>query len=50
MGWVKTIIVALITALLMPWARKNTTPTNRKVMIRSIGYSLYKKYQTSKIN
>lgn len=50
MGWVKTIIVACITALLMPWARKNTTPTKRKVVIRSIGYHLYKKYQTSKIS
>lgn len=50
MGWVKTIIVAVVTAVVMPWARKNTTPAKRKVVIRSIGYHLYKKYQTSKIS
>lgn len=50
MNWIKMIIVAAITAILMPWARKNTSPSKRKVVIRSIGYDLYRKYQTSKIN
>lgn len=50
MNWIKTFVVAAITAVLMPWARKNTTPTKRKVIIRSLGYELYRKYQTSKIS
>lgn len=50
MNWMKTFIVAAITAVLMPWARKNATPAKRKVVIRSIGYELYRKYQTSKIS
>lgn len=50
MNWMKTFVVAAITAVLMPWARKNTTPAKRKVIIRSLGYELYRKYQTSKIS
>lgn len=50
MNWIKTIIVAAITAVMMPWARKNETTSKRKVVIRSLGYDLYRRYQTSKIS
>ena len=50
MNWIKMIIVATMTAVLMPWAKSNTDQSKRKVVIRSLGYDLYKKYQTSKIS
>jgi len=49
MNPVKAIIVAGITALLMPWARSTNFQTHRKVVIRSYAVDIYKKYQHSKI-
>lgn len=49
MNPLKAIIVAGIAALLMPWARKASPGSKRKVVIRSLAYQKYKKYQESKI-
>lgn len=49
MNPIKAIIVAGITALLMPWARKAGPESKRKVMIRSMAYHWYKRYQDSRI-
>ena len=49
MNPVKAVIVAGITALLMPWAKAANTETHRRVVIRSYAVDLYKKYQHSRI-
>lgn len=46
----KAIIVAGISALLMPWARSASPGSKRKVMIRSMAYHWYRKYQDNRIN
>lgn len=46
----KAIIVAGISALLMPWARAASPGSKRKVMIRSLAYHWYRKYQDNRIN
>lgn len=50
MNPVKAVIVAGITALLMPWARMKNFKSCKKVVIHSFAVDLYKKYQHSKIN
>ena len=50
MNPVKAVIVAGITAFLMPWARSQNLQTCRRVVIRSYAVDLYKKYQKSKIS
>jgi hypothetical protein len=50
MNPVKAIVVAGITAVLMPWARKSKSKSGRKVIIRSLGYDFYKKQKKQRIN
>ena len=50
MNPVKTVIVAGITALIMPWARSTIYQSRRKVVIRSYAVDLYRKFQKSRIN
>lgn len=50
MNPVKTIIVAGVTALLMPWARSKNFQSHRKVVIRSFAVDLFMKYHHNKIN
>jgi len=50
MNPVKAVIVAGITALIMPWARSTIFQSRRKVVIRSFAVDLYKKYHHSKIS
>lgn len=49
MNPVKAVIVAGITALLMPWAKAANTESYKKVIIRSYAVDLYKKFQHSRI-
>ena len=46
----KTIVVAGVTSLIMPWARSMVSQSRRKVVIRSYAVDLYRKYQNSRIN
>ncbi|HAH24840.1 MAG TPA: hypothetical protein DCL77_13995 [Prolixibacteraceae bacterium] len=50
MNPLKAIVVAGITALLMPWARSINTQSQKRVVIRSYGVDLYRKYQKSRIH
>jgi len=50
MNPVKMIVVAGITSLLMPWARTASEQSKRKVVIRSLAFDLYRKYQDNKIS
>lgn len=50
MNPVKMIIVAGIASLLMPWARTASHESKRKVIIRSLAFDLYKKYQSNRIS
>ena len=50
MNPVKAIIVAGITALLMPWALAASAGSKRKVVIRSLAFQWYRKYQGNRIN
>ncbi|MDP2891316.1 MAG: hypothetical protein Q8P34_20420 [Bacteroidota bacterium] len=45
MNPVKAVLVAGITALLMPWAKATNLQTGKKVAIRSYALVLYKKYR-----
>jgi hypothetical protein len=38
------IVIALFTAFLTPWARPTHATSGRKVVIRSYGYDVYRKY------
>lgn len=49
MNPVKAVIVAGITALLMPWAKSTNSQLHSKVVIHSFAVDLYKKYQHSRI-
>ena len=49
MNPVKAIIVAGITALLMPWAKSANTESHKRVVVRSYAVDLYKKYQHRRI-
>lgn len=49
MNPLKALIVAAVAALIMPWARPAKHSSNRKVVIRSLAYILYKKYQKQKV-
>ena len=49
MNPVKAVIVAGITALLMPWAKSANTESHRRVVVHSYAIDLYKKYQHSRI-
>lgn len=44
MNPLKAVIVASISAMLMPWARAAQLESGRKVVIRSYAYILYNKY------
>ena len=50
MNPVKAVIVAGITALIMPWARSMDFQSRRKVVIRSYAVDLYRKFQNSRIH
>ena len=50
MNPVKAVIVAGITALIMPWARSTDFQSRRKVVIRSYAVDLYRKIQNSRIH
>jgi len=50
MNPVKIIVVAGITSLLMQWARTASEQSKRKVVIRSLAFDLYRKYQDNKIS
>ena len=50
MNPIKTIIVAAVTSILMPWARSAVSESRRKVIIRSVAFDLYRKYQKSRSN
>ena len=50
MNPVKAVMVAGITSVLMPWARSANGQSKRKVVIRSLAYQWYRKYQENRIN
>jgi len=50
MNPIKAVIVAGITAIIMPWAKSRNFQSHKKVVIRSFAFDLYKKYQSSRIN
>lgn len=50
MNPIKTVIVAAITSIIMPWARSAVDASPRKVLIRSVAFDLYRKYQNSRSN
>ena len=49
MNPLKAIIVAGMTVLLMPWARRSKSKSG-KVVIRIYGYDFYRKYKKQRIN
>lgn len=50
MNPIKTVVVAALTSILMPWARSAVFESRRKVIIRSVVVDLYRKYQKSRSN
>lgn len=46
----KALIVAGITAVLMPWARPTHQQEGRKVAVRSLAFDIYRKYKKQKEN
>lgn len=50
MNPIKTLIVAAVTSIIMPWARSSVLESRRKVIVRSYIVELYKKYKNRRSN
>ena len=49
-GYIRAMIASGITVLLTPWAKPSGYSSGRKVIIRSLVWKWYKKYQLRKSN
>lgn len=50
MNPIKTVVVAAVTSIIMPWARLSVFESRRKVIIRSYIVDLYRIYQNRRSN
>ena len=50
MNPIKTVIVAVVTSVIMPWARSAVFESRRKVIVRSYAFDLFRKYQNRRSN